>query len=44
MVLLSAQAMDVAQIARVMFTSEDRVGDVLHNFNADAFRVAVPAL
>jgi hypothetical protein len=29
MVLLSAQAMDVSQIARVTFASEDRVRDVL---------------
>jgi hypothetical protein len=29
MVLLSAQAMDVPQIARVTFTSEDRVRDVI---------------
>ena len=37
MVLLSAQAMDVSEIARVTFTSEDRVRDVLHNFNLDGF-------
>jgi hypothetical protein len=37
MVLLAAQAMPVSQIARVTFTSEDRVRDVLHNFNADGF-------
>ena len=37
MVLLAAQAMPVGQIARVTFTSEDRVRDVLHNFNADGF-------
>ena len=37
MVLLSAQAMDVAQIAKVTFTSADRVRDVIHNFNADGF-------
>jgi transposase len=41
-VLLSAQAMDVAQIARVTFTSEDRVRDVLHNFNADGFDSLYP--
>jgi transposase len=35
MVLLSAQGMDVAAIAKVAFTSEDRVRDVIHNFNAD---------
>ncbi len=37
MVLLSAQGMDVAGIAKVTFTSADRVRDVLHNFNADGF-------
>ena len=37
MVLLSAQGMDVAGIARVAFTSKDRVRDVIHNFNADGF-------
>jgi transposase len=37
MVLLSTQGMDVAMIARVTFTSADRVRDVLHNFNADGF-------
>jgi transposase len=37
MVLLSAQGMDVGQIAKVTFTSPDRVRDVLHNFNADGF-------
>jgi hypothetical protein len=31
MVLLSAQGMDVAEIAQVTFTSPDRVGGVLHN-------------
>jgi hypothetical protein len=35
MLLLSAQAMDVGQIARVTFASPDRVRDVLHNFNLD---------
>ena len=44
MVLLSAQAMDVPQIARVTFTSEYRVRDVIHNFNADGFEGTVPAL
>lgn len=34
-VLLSAQAMPVAIIAEVSFTSADRVRDVIHNFNAD---------
>jgi hypothetical protein len=42
MVLLSAQAMDVPQIARVTFTSADRVRDVLHNFNADGFESLYP--
>ena len=37
MVLLSAQGMDVEQIAKVAFTSPDRVRDVIHNFNADGF-------
>jgi Homeodomain-like domain len=37
MVLLSAQGMDVAQIAKVAFTSPDRVREVLHNFNDDGF-------
>ena len=34
MVLLPAQDMDVAWIAKVAFTSKDRVRDVIHNFNA----------
>jgi transposase len=42
MVLLSAQAMDVPHIARVTFTSEDRVRDVIHNFNADGFDSLYP--
>jgi transposase len=42
MVLLSAQGMDVAEIAKVTFTSSDRVRDVLHNFNADGFDSLVP--
>ena len=37
MVLLSAQGMDVAAIAKVTFTSPDRVRDVIHNFDADGF-------
>lgn len=37
MVLLSAQDMDVAQIAQVTFSSADRVRDVIHNFNSDGF-------
>jgi transposase len=42
MVLLSAQGMDVAGIAKVTFTSADRVRDVLHNFNADGFASLQP--
>jgi transposase len=42
MVLLSAQGMDVAQIAQVAFTSPDRVRAVLHNFNEDGFESLVP--
>src|SRR5438477_8539513 len=42
MVLLSAQGMDVAGIAKVTFTSPDRVRDVLHNFNADGFESLMP--
>ena len=42
MVLLSAQGMDVSQIAQVTFTSPDRVRDVLHNFNLDGFDSLYP--
>jgi transposase len=42
MVLLSAQGMNVAAIARVAFTSEDRVRDVINNFNADGFDSLYP--
>jgi transposase len=42
MVLLSAQGMDIAQIAQVSFTSPDRVRDVLHNFNLDGFDSLYP--
>jgi transposase len=42
MVLLLAQGMNVAQIAKVAFTSEDRVRAVLHNFNDDAFESLYP--
>jgi len=42
MVLLSAQGMDVAQIAVVAFTSPDRVREVLHNFNDDGFGSLYP--
>jgi len=42
MVLLSAQGMDVPQIAKVAFTSADRVREVLHNFNEDGFDSLYP--
>jgi hypothetical protein len=42
MVLLSAQGMDVAAIAKVAFTSQDRVRDVIRNFNADGFGPLCP--
>jgi transposase len=42
MVLLSAQGMDVAAIAKVAFTSDDRVRDVIRNFNADGFSSLYP--
>jgi transposase len=42
MVLLSAQGMDVRAIAQVAFTSEDRVRDVIRNFNADGFSALYP--
>jgi transposase len=42
MVLLSAQGMDVPAIARVAFTSDDRVRDVIRNFNADGFGSLYP--
>ncbi|HET6873870.1 MAG TPA: IS630 family transposase [Acidimicrobiales bacterium] len=42
MILLSAQGMDVGQIAKVAFTSEDRVREVIHNFNADGFESLYP--
>jgi transposase len=41
-VLLSAQGMDVPAIAKVGFTSEDRVRDVIRNFNADGFSSLYP--
>ena len=41
-VLWSAQRMDVPAIARIAFTSEDRVREVIHNFNADGFESLVP--
>jgi transposase len=42
MVLLSAQAMEVPMIAKVTFTSEDRVRDVIRNFNTDGFDSLYP--
>jgi transposase len=42
MILLSAQGMNVAAIAKVAFTSEDRVRDVIRNFNADGFSSLYP--
>ena len=42
MVLLSAQGMDRPGIARVAFTSEDRVRDVIRNFNTDGFSPLYP--
>ena len=42
MVLWSAQGMDVAQIAKVAFTSQDRVQSVIHNFNDDGFDSLAP--
>lgn len=42
MVLLSVQGMDVAGIAKVSFTSPDRVRDVINNFNADGFDSLYP--
>jgi transposase len=42
MVLLSARGMDVPAITRVAFTSEDRMRDVIRNFNADRVRSLYP--
>ena len=42
MVLLSAQGMDVPRIAKVAFTSQDRVRDVIRNFDADGFGSLYP--
>jgi transposase len=42
MVLLPAQGMDAAAIAKIAFTSEDRVRDVIRNFNADGFSSLYP--
>src|SRR5512135_2231668 len=42
MLLLSAQGMDAVAIAKVAFTSQDRVRDVIRNFNADGFSSLYP--
>ena len=42
MVLLSVQGMDVAGIAKVTFTSSDRVREVINNFNEDGFESLYP--
>jgi transposase len=41
-ILWSAQRMDVPAIAKIAFTSEDRVREVIHNFNADGFDSLAP--
>ena len=41
-VMGSAQGLSVAQIAGLAFNSEDRVRDVLHNFNACGFESLYP--
>src|ERR1700677_1743556 len=41
-VLWSAQRMDVPAIAKIAFTSEDRIREVIHNFNADGFDSLAP--
>jgi transposase len=41
-VLWSAQRMDVPAIAKIAFTSEDRVREVIHNFNTDGFDSLAP--
>jgi transposase len=41
-VLWSAQRMSVQQIAEIAFTSEDRVREVIHNFNVDGFDSLAP--
>jgi transposase len=42
MILLAAQGMPAPRIAEVTFTSQDRVRDVIHNFNADGFDALYP--
>jgi transposase len=41
-VLWSAQRMDVPAIAKIAFTSQDRVRAVIHNFNDDGFDSLTP--
>jgi hypothetical protein len=41
-VLWSAQRMDVPAIAKIAFTSEDRVRAVIHNVNEDGFESLAP--
>lgn len=41
-VLWAAQGYPVARIAEIGFTSEDRVREVIHNFNADGFDSLTP--
>jgi len=43
MVLVSLQGMDVAQIAKVTFTSPDRVREIINNFNEDGFESLYPS-
>lgn len=43
MLLLSAQGMEVPAIAKVDFTGEDRVRDVIRNFNAGGFGSLSPS-
>ena len=42
MVLLSAQTMNAPAIAKVAFTSDDRVRDVIRNFHTDGFGSLYP--
>lgn len=42
MVLLAAQDISPPKIAEVTFTTEDRVRDVIHNFNRDGFDSLYP--
>jgi hypothetical protein len=44
MVLLSVQGMDVPGIAKVTFTSPDRVRGDINNFNADGFDSLYPVM